>query len=110
MENLHMSGNPAQNDIFSRIYQPSSSYEPRSPRSKTVSFMIGEEMQEDEIGEDAFQHDFSMHFEEQESDNEDSADYSYDTEKSYDDMKILLADQLENQVLQSINWQNELLK
>ena len=30
-----------QNDIFSRICQPSSSYEPKPARTKKVSFMIG---------------------------------------------------------------------
>ena len=102
MEDVHISNNEYPNDIFSRICQPSSSYEPKPGRIKTVSFMIGDDMQEDEIGEDAFQHDFSMHFQENTNDIDDSTVDCYDTDQSLDDMKIFLADQLENQVTHNI--------
>jgi hypothetical protein len=110
MEDLHISNSERQTDIFSRIGQSSSSYKPKASRVKKVSFMIGEDMQEDEIGEDAFQHDFSMHFQENHSDIEDSTVDCYDTDRSLDDMKLFLADQLENQVIQKIHRQNKYLK
>ena len=110
MEDLDISNNERQTDIFSRICQPSSSYERKASRVKRVSFMIGDDVQEDEIGEDAFHHDFSMHFEENHSDIEDSNVYCYDTDRTLDDMKSFLADQLENQVIQNSNRQNNLLK
>ena len=107
MEDLDLSNNERQTDIFSRIYQPSSSYELKATRVKRVSFMIGDDVQEDEIGEDAFHHDFSMHFQENHSDTEDTNEYCYDTDRTLDDMKIFLADHLENQVILNINFQNK---
>ena len=65
---------------------------------KGVSFVIGEEMQEDEIAEDAFQHDYSTSLHDDHAEIEDPGAYSYDTEEPWDDMERMLADRLENQV------------
>ena len=40
-------------NIFSRFCETSTSYRPNSNGMKKVAFMIGEELEEDEIGEDA---------------------------------------------------------
>ena len=64
--------------------------------------MIGDDLQEDEledeIGEDAFQHDFSMPLQENNKDIENCGEYCYETQGSWDDKKKFLTDQLETQV------------
>ena len=69
---------------------------PPSERKKSVSFMIGDEdLEEDEIAEDAFQHDYTITSQDKSIDAEDA--YSYDSEESIQSDRVL-ADHLEQQV------------
>ena len=65
---------------------------------KKVAFMIGEDLEEDEIGEDAFHHDFGMQLQANDSDSDDFGVYSYDTQESLESVKSCLADRLETKV------------
>ena len=86
-------------NIFSRICETSTSYRPNSNVMKKVAFMIGEDLEEDEIGEDAFHHDFGMQLQAADSDySDDFGVYSYDTQESLESVKSCLADRLETKV------------
>lgn len=64
--------------------------------------MIGEDLEEDEIGEDAFHHDFGMQLQANDSDSDDFGVYSYDTQESLESVKSCLADRLETKILEII--------
>ena len=62
--------------------------------------MIGDDVLEEEMGEDAFQHDY-MSVENDNCEFEDTSEYTYSTDDSWRDIKFL-ADQLESQVRSNI--------
>ena len=100
MEGLNITRDGQENNEFSRLRQSSFSYEPKISRTKKVSFMIGDDVLEEEMGEDAFQHDY-MSVENDNCEFEDTSEYTYSTDDSWRDIKFL-ADQLESQVRSNI--------
>jgi len=97
MEGLTITSDRRKNNEFSRLRQSSFSYEPKISRTKKVSFMIGDDVLEEEMGEDAFHHDYNMSVDDNDSEFVDTIEYPYSPDDSWRDIKFL-ADQLESQV------------
>ena len=101
MEGLTITSDRRKNNEFSRLRQSSFSYEPKISRTKKVSFMIGDDVLEEEMGEDAFHHDYNMSVDDNDSEFVDTIEYPYSPDDSWRDIKFL-ADQLESQVRNDI--------
>ena len=96
MDGINLTSDRQGSSEFSRLCHSSFSYEPKMKRTKKVSFMIGDDLLE-EMGEDAFHHDYDMSNGNDNIDYDNSVDFSYNTDDSWRDIKFL-ADQLENKV------------
>ena len=97
MDGINLTSDRQGSSEFSRLCRSSFSYEPKMKRTKKVSFMIGDDLLQEEIGEDAFHHDYDMSNGNDNIEYDNSVDFSYNTDDSWRDIKFL-ADQLENKV------------
>ena len=97
MEGINITSDRQEPNHYSRLCQNSFSYEPKISRTKKVSFMIGDELLEEELGEDAFHHDYINSIRNDNYEYEDSIELPYNADDSWRDIKFL-ADQLESQV------------
>ena len=96
MDGINLTSDRQGSSEFSRLCRSSFSYEPKMKRTKKVSFMIGDDLLE-EMGEDAFHHDYDMSNGNDNTEYDHTVDFSYNTDDSWRDIKFL-ADQLENKV------------
>jgi len=97
MEGINITSDRQEPNHYSRFCQNNFSYEPKISRTKKVSFMIGDELLEEELGEDAFHHDYNTSIRNDNYEYEDSIEFPYNADDSWRDIKFL-ADQLESQV------------
>ena len=102
MESINITSDRQDPNHYSRLCQ-NFSYEPKISRTKKVSFMIGDELLEEELGEDAFHHDYNTSIRNDNYEYEDSIEFPYNADDSWRDIKFL-ADQLESQVSNSANF------
>ena len=103
MEGMNITSDRQEPNHYSRLCQNDFSYEPKIRRTKKVSFMIGDELLEEELGEDAFHHDYNNSIRNDNCEYEDSIEFPYNADDSWRDIKFL-ADQLESQVSNMANW------
>ena len=103
MESINITSDRQDPNHYSRLCQNNFSYEPKISRTKKVSFMIGDELLEEELGEDAFHHDYNTSIRNDNYEYEDSIEFPYNADDSWRDIKFL-ADQLESQVSNSANF------
>ena len=97
MECANLTSDGQGSNDFSRLCQSDFAYVPKISRTKKVSFMIGDELLEEELGEDAFHHDYNNSTENDNCEYEDNDEFPYNTDDSWRDIKFL-TDQLERQV------------
>ena len=99
LEGITLSDNAYRTDFFSHIGKTNLPADRNNIGRKSVSFMLGDDMLEDEIAEDAFEHDYGTPILDNPTEIGHSVIYFYDSEMSPEAMERELADRLEYEVV-----------